>query len=157
MGMRETPKSSGKASGEESPGVLLIVWGVVLFLFSGCLMPASPSRDGVVWPLLVLAAASPVGVILARRRGATTWQLVIYSAIASAWFAHGLVFMGRNLGKVVRLELWGWVAVVWVILYAVHGLAAVFLGAKPRRAGVGLETESARDTESGPGKVADES
>jgi hypothetical protein len=148
--MGEKPKSSGKASGEESPGLLLIVWGVVLVLFSGMLMPASPSPGWVSWPLLVLVAASPVGVILARRRGATIWQLVIYSAIASAWFAIALVFMGRNLGKVVRLELWGWVAVVWVILYAVHGLAAVFLGAKPRRAGVGIETES------GPGKVAEE-
>jgi hypothetical protein len=76
--------------------------------------------------------------------------LVIYAAIASAWFAVALVFMGRSLGKVVRLELWGWVAVVWVILYAIHGLAAVFPGAKPRRAVVGVETES------GPGKVAKE-
>jgi|LauGreDrversion4_2_1035121.scaffolds.fasta_scaffold126890_3 hypothetical protein len=154
--MGETPKSSGKASGEESPGVLLILWGVVLFLFSGCLMPASPSPGWVAWPLWVLVVASPVGVILARRRGATTWQLVIYSAIASAWFAIALVFMGRNLGKVVRLELWGWVAVVWATLYAVHGLAAVYLGAKPRRTGVGFWTSSARHTESIPGKVTDE-
>jgi hypothetical protein len=54
------------------------------------------------------------------------------------------------------IQVWGWVAVVWAILYAVHGLAAVLLAGKSRRAGVGVETESARDTESSPGKVADE-
>lgn len=154
--MGDTPKSSGKASGEESPGLLLILWGVVLFVFSGCLMPVSPSPGWVAWPLWVLVAASPVGVILARRRGATTWQLVIYSAIASAWFAVALVFMGRNLGKVVRLQVWVWVAVVGAILYAVHGLAAVLLAGKSAQRGARVETESARDTESSPGKVADE-
>ena len=107
--------------------------------------------------MLVLVAASPVGVILARRRGATTWQLVIYSAIASGWFAVALVFMGRNMGKVVRLQVWGWFAVVWAILYAVHGLAAVLLAGKSAQRGARVETKSARDTESSPGKVADES
>lgn len=71
-------------------------------------------------------------------------QLVIYAAIASAWFAVAWVFMGRNLGKVVRLQVWGWFAVVWAILQAVHGLAAVFLGGNPRRAGVGGEAKFAR-------------
>ena len=142
--MRETPTASGKASGEESPGLLLIVWGVVLVVFSGMLMPASPSPAGVGWPLFVLVMASPVGVILARRRGATIWQLVIYSAIASAWFAAGMVFTSRGL--VVRGGPRGWVlfAVVGVVLYAVHGLAALLLGAKPRRAGVGVEAKFVR-------------
>lgn len=111
------------------PGIFIVLCGLLVVLFGGMWMRVVPP-GGVSWPFFALAVAIPGGAVLARRRGALAWQLVLYALVTGALFAAGLVFDGREdlrirFGQDTELGLWSRFAGVAAAVWLTSALAVV--------------------------------
>jgi hypothetical protein len=109
------------------PGTFLALWTLLVILFGGLWMRAVPP-GGVSWPFFTLAAAIPVGGVLAWRRGALLWQVASYLLVTGAFFAAGVIFDGREdlrvlYGRDTQLALWSRFAAVAAAVWVASGLA----------------------------------
>jgi uncharacterized membrane protein YhaH (DUF805 family) len=111
------------------PGTFVVLWGLLVVLFGGMWMRVVPP-GGVSWPFFALAVAIPAGAVVARRRGALAWQLVLYALVTGFYFAAGLVFDGREdlrirFGQDTDLGLWSRFAGVATAMWIASALAVV--------------------------------
>jgi uncharacterized membrane protein YhaH (DUF805 family) len=111
------------------PGTFILLWGLLMVLFGSMCMRLVPP-GGVSWPFFGLAVAIPVGSMLARRRRALAWQVVLYALVMGPFFSAGVVFDGREdlrvrFGQDTEFALWARFVVVAAAVWLTTALAAV--------------------------------